>query len=377
MARGENIFKRKDGRWEGRYIKERDENNKIKYGFCYGHSYHEAKEKVQIARLGLNKMNSKEDHILQNQKFAVFCDRWLESKRIKWKASTYSKYQCILKRHIKPILGNYFINQINSELIQKISMEFSKNSPLSPKTIRDILTLLKQILAELIKNTKLDLVLESITYPRNEKKAIRVFSREEHLRFVNYLGQDMDIYKFAILLTLNTGLRVGEVCALRWEDISKTDSVLNVKRTVQRIQNTNTDSPQKTVLYIGKPKTAHSIRTIPLSKKLFTLLHQFQHENPADYILTGSAMPLDPRNMQRKLKKYTDACSISDVHFHTLRHTFATRCVEVGCDIKTLSEILGHSSITVTMNRYVHPSIDFKRQNILKLEQAGFGCAVS
>ena len=145
-----------------------------------------------------------------------------------------------------------------------------------------------------------------------------------------------------------------------------------VKHTVQRIKNLHGQSESKTVLQLGAPKTSSSARIIPIANGLIGLFRIFQTDDPEAFVITGNRQFTDPRKLQRKLKKYTEELGLRGVHFHTLRHTYATRCLEFGCDAKILSEMLGHANISTTMNRYVHPSLDFKRESIFRLEQTGF-----
>ena len=194
---------------------------------------------------------------------------------------------------------------------------------------------------------------------------------------MRYLEKDMDVYKLCIIIAITTGLRVGELCGLRWENISFENHTLSVKATVQRIKNyLPAENGKKTTVIIGTPKSHSSIRTIPLTSGVVELCKYFKCDDEKAFILTGKRSFAEPRILQRKLSKYYKQCGIANAHFHTLRHTFATRCIEVGFDIKTLSEILGHSNISITMNRYVHPDLDFKRKNVKKLEAAGFDCTV-
>lgn len=377
MAKGENIYKRKDGRWEARYIKGYDEDQKIRYGYCYGRTYREAKEKsflAQAAWLIDPKFASFE---LQQQRLHEFCNKWMTINRDRWKVSTLAKYQSMIEKHIKPSLGKYRLIQLNSKLISQFTYELSYTKMLAAKTVRDVLTLLHQILtaAEIGAGSLAD----TIIYPRGDCRQLRVLTSEEYKKFTGYLMQDTDIYKFCMLLALHTGLRVGEICGLKWKCISLDTGVISVRCTVQRLKNPNqTASAPKTILHLGTPKTTASIRDIPLTERMSQLCMEFQNDDPDTFVLNGSKTKLpDPRILQRHLKVYANKLMIPDLHFHTLRHTFATRCIEVGCDVKALSELLGHSNITMTMNRYVHPSIDWKRQNIQKLEQADCGCAVS
>ena len=377
MSKGENIFKRKDGRWEARYKKGYNENHKIIYGYCYGRTYREAKENVTAKKAELIFRMDQAGSEYRKERFSIFCDTWMKCHSDSWKISTASKYQSILEKHIKPGLGNFYITEINPDRVDLFTYGLFHEKNLAVKTVRDILALLHKILVDLNFRANGVFVSFQIIYPKTEPSELRVLTRKEQRQLTDYLIQDIDIYKFSVLLALTTGLRIGEICGLRWKDISLEDRTVMVKHTVQRIKNPNTEAILKTIVQLGTPKTRSSRRTIPLTESIISLCRQFQSEKAEAFILTGTAQYIEPRILQRKLKRYTAALDLQGVHFHTLRHTFATRCVEVGCDIKTLSEILGHSSISMTMNRYVHPNLDLKRENIKKLDHAGFGCAVN
>lgn len=379
MAKGENIFKRKDGRWEARYIKGYDKNRKIRYGFCYGHSYREAKEKVTQAKLQMNHPDicGNENRKKEDIPMEHICDTWLEINRSKWKDSSYAKYRTMLEKHILPEFGSFCISEITSEHIARFTYKLLNQDQLAIKTVRDILLLLHAVLVYECEKSNRQMTPIRIIYPKEERKELRVLSQMEQLRLMHYLENNMDLYKLGVMLAITTGLRVGEICGLRWEDLSFENHTLSVRNTVQRVRNhAENASDRKTVVMIGTPKSRSSVRTIPLTDGIFKFCKKFRCSDESVFLLTGNHSFAEPRMLQRKLAGYCQECKITDVHFHTLRHTFATRCIEVGCDVKTLSEILGHSSTVITMNRYVHPDLNLKRKNMQKLEMAGFGCTV-
>ena len=159
----------------------------------------------------------------------------------------------------------------------------------------------------------------------------------------------------------------SELCALKWENISLENATLKVQKTLQRIQETNKGASTKTKIVITEPKSKCSIRDIPIPKFLVEIARQFL-DSPKAYILTGDKSKyVEPRTMQNHFKQFVDACGIEDANFHALRHTFATRCIELGFEIKSLSEILGHANVNITLNRYVHSSFDLKSANMNKL----------
>lgn len=370
MAKGENIFKRKDGRWEARYIKGYELSGKIKYGYCYGKTYREAKEKVTKFKAVLINGTKLPDSTSRHR-FAFYCDEWLMANRAKFKESTYIKYYSMIEKYIKPKLGGCFPLGFSDKLIENFQYQLLNENGLSPKYLKDILVLLHSILKYTAKCFPGIFPSIDIIYPKNPKKEMRVLSIDEQKNLAAYLMDDIDYCKFGVLLTLSTGIRIGELCALRWENISFKDATLSITSTMQRLKDLDETSKSKTKIVISTPKSDNSIRTIPLTDTLIRLCQQMCPENSSGYILTGTANYIEPRAMQYKFAKYIADCGITDVHFHSLRHTFATRCVEVGFEIKTLSEILGHSSVTITLERYVHSSMELKRNNMYKLEALG------
>lgn len=379
MAKGENIFKRKDGRWEARYIKGHDRNNKIQYGFCYGHTYREAKEKVIQAKIQLYKSDAERQRAKSADiQIQELCKQWLEINMNKLKESSRAKYSSMMEKHIIPELGTYYIHEITTECTAEFADDLLSQKHLSVKTVKDVLLLLHSVLIYGYERSNNQMTPIRIIYPKEEHKELRILNPQEQSRLMDYLQKDMDLYKLGVMIAITTGLRVGEICGLKWENISFETHTLSVKTTVQRIKNTDEKLlDKKTIVKIGTPKSDNSIRSIPLTDSVLKYCRKFRCEDEKTFILTGTDSFAEPRILQRKLAGYYKACNIEGAHFHTFRHTFATRCVEVGCDVKTLSEILGHSSTVITMNRYVHPDLNLKRENIRKLEEANFGCAVN
>ena len=368
--KGENIFKRKDGRWEARYVKGRELSGKIRYGFCYGRTYKEAKEKAALCKAALS-AGAPLPAAGSRHRLAFFCREWLRQEQGKIKESTYVKYDIMLTKHILPKLGACFPLGVSTQLIDQFRQELLDEG-LSLKTVRDILTLLRSILKYTAKQFPGMFPVVEISYPKEQKKEARVLSLEEQRRFLSYLRTDMDECRFGILLAFLTGLRVGELCALKWENVCLKNRTIHVDATMQRLRDLEGSGKNKTKIVIGSPKSQSSIRTIPLTDEAARLCGQFDPHSPAAFLLTGTEKFMEPRQVQRRLAKYTKECGLDGVHFHTIRHTFATRCVEVGFEIKSLSEILGHANTTITLDRYVHSSMELKRENMDKLAAAGF-----
>lgn len=283
------------------------------------------------------------------------------------KKSTYVKYTTILERHIKPKLGKCDPMSMTSELVDAFSYELLYVDNLSPKTVKDILVVLRSIIKYTEKLAPGTLPVIEIVYPKEKKKEMRVLSLEEQNVLIRYLTKDMDNCKFGILLALFTGLRIGELCALKWNAVSVEKKTIRISSTMQRLQNLEDTGETKTRVIIDTPKSESSARTIPMTDYAADICRKMKPSHEDVYVLTGNMHYVEPRTLQYRFNKYIEECGLTDVHFHTLRHTFATRCVEVGFEIKSLSEILGHSTTTITLERYVHSSMELKRNNMNKL----------
>ena len=372
--KGENIYKRKDGRWEGRYIC-RTADGKKKYGYVYGHSYRETKNKKLEAE------KNAVEAAVSSADFSALLELWLEYKRFFVKESTYVRYRSLIKNHLKPVFGSYEINQINQLLISEKLGYFlkegrqDKTGGLSPKTVRDLFTLMHSVINYSVqigyhcpawKNVRI----------ASEPREISVLTEQEQKQLTDYLLNHLDTVSLGILLSLCTGLRIGEVCALRWENIDFSAGMLCVTETMQRLQypEPKPGCPRTHICFTA-PKSFSSKRQIPLPESLLSLLKNFS--KPGSYFLLSGNPDhfLEPRTMENKFRRIMSELNITGATFHTLRHTFATRCVEAGFELKSLSEILGHSSVNITLNRYVHSSFQLKQKN---MEQANpFTYAIS
>lgn len=372
--KGENIRKRKDGRWEARYIKSRDMNGKIQYGYLYGKTYREVKEKKNhklsehpvetVFRGGIYALSP-------NATFSTVAQWWKNKIRHTVKDSTYSNYEAILKNQILTEIGSVPIRDISNKniwyLIQK-----KKEQGLSSGTIHVILSVLKNILS-FAQSEGLQTA-EPIQYPHVSVNSsdIKIMDVEDYRLLEEYLIQNPDRFHYGILLCMNTGIRVGELSGLRWEDFDFSRKKIYIRRTVIRIKNLDqvpdpkTNKIQKTILYIGTPKTANSNREIPLPDKLLELGKQLMGEKET-YILTGTSKCMEPRIIQRKYSYLLKACNIPPIKIHSLRHQFSCRWVEQGFDTKSLSEILGHTSVKTTLDLYVHIRSDTKRRYMNEL----------
>lgn len=368
--KGENIYKRKDGRWEARYKKETSVNGKIVYGYLYARTYREVKGKLYHI---LSKKQEPAENTADSELFSEIALEWLEHVQLQVKESTSNKYERILNKYILPVYGQKRTEYITHDLIESecnrlLQYGGKKENGLSPKTVSDILSVLRSILkfAEK-KNHKIVRDGKSIQI-KHHNPQMRVFSIMEEKRLYRYLCENVTPCNVGIMLCLFTGLRVGEVCALKWEDISFTEHTLHVHHTLQRISNREqTESGKKTKIVLTSPKSECSIRVIPLADDVEQLLLNYR-TSASGYVLTNDTFKfIEPRTMQNHFKRALRECNIEEANFHTTRHTFATRCIELGFDVKSLSEILGHATVNITMNRYVHPTMELKKENMEKM----------
>ena len=371
--KGENIFKRQDVRWEGRYIKARN-GKKAVYGYVFGKSYSEVKKKKSEAlrSIGSDKTQLKKPVQAKNPIFEHVVCQWLEELKPVRKHSTIVKYASQLKNYIIPVFGNMALNNITNEDIvlfsKKLLSQVRNGQKLSHKTVADILSRMKSIRRfALLHGYEVNYIPNVVKIPQ-QQGTIRILTFEEERKLINHIKNNFDLTALGILLSLFTGLRIGELCALKWSDFSFTDKELYVQRTMQRLHNFSENSAYKTVIEIDTPKSPSSIRKIPIPEQLINYLQSSYIEGA--YILSGSRNNfVEPRTMENRFKRILKKCGVEKINFHVLRHTFATRCVELGFDVKSLSEILGHANVNITLNRYVHPSVELKHANMNKLNR--------
>lgn len=368
--KGENIYKRKDGRWEGRYLK-RTPDGKSRYGYVYAATYRDAKAKLQKAAAlwEMNPPRAKDD----TMKLSAVAQRWEENIAQQVKESSFVKYHAIVTKHLLPALGNVCVEDMTHELIESFSItllrgEGKNGRPLAPRTVSDILCVLRSILRFARRSGAVIPCDGSSVRIRRPAVEIRVLTRQEQDILCRYLYNNMNLKNAGLLLSLFAGLRVGELSALRWEDIALDERLIYVRHTMHRIQSIEPVGPRTRVV-MTTPKTTTSIRMIPLPEDLAQLLESLPGEHRGFFLTGREDAYSEPRIMQYHFRRTLERCGISYANYHALRHTFATRCVELGFDVKCLSELLGHSTVTMTMDRYVHPTLDHKREHMQRLSQ--------
>lgn len=290
---------------------------------------------------------------------------WKEYKRPYVKQSTMAAYVLILENHILPTFGED--NSLPEHSVQAFVLH-KIESGLSTKSVKDILIVLKMVMKFGVKKEWMTYYEWDIKYPPNsENKVLDVLSVSNHRKILNHIQSHFTFMGLGIYISLSTGLRIGEICSLKWSDINVTDGILTVNRTIERIYIIEGEK-KHTELVINTPKTKNSCREIPMNKELLGMLMPLKKVvNDDYYILTNDERPIEPRTYRNYYKRLMEKLDIPKLKYHGLRHSFATRCIEVGCDYKTVSVLLGHSNISTTLNLYVHPNMEQKKRCIDKV----------
>ena len=359
---GENIFKRKDKRWEGRFICGRYENGRAKYRSVYAHSYAECRHK-------LSELKSLAEPSAEKMTVAQLFDVWLESRKNAVKPSTYVNYKTLYENYVGDVLGGARCENISAPALYKYISWLLNDGKigkggLSAKSASLIIVMLKSMFAYGESEYGLKNPAGSVSLPKEKTKDIELFDDEE-MKELCAAANDNAPLKIGVALCLNTGMRIGEICALTWADIDFSNAVLHVRRTIQRIKNPEGGVP-KTIITITEPKSRRSSRDIPIPGFLIPALREIACDDDC-YFLTGSRSYTEPRCLLQRYKRYLEELGIKYRKFHSLRHTFATMCIRTGIDVKTLSELLGHSNVQTTLERYVHSDMDIKRIQLEKL----------
>ena len=360
--RGENIYKRKDGRWEGRYKNGLKPDGRTRYSSVYGKSYSE----VRYALLQ-KKQLSTTSRIHCNCKFGEVVQMWLNSIVNTVKESTYSNYTMKTAKHILPYLGNICYEKLTADMLNAFVAD-RLSAGLSSKYVSDISVLIKSVCKFAHTRYGYDNKAEFMVLPKKEKRSDkRLLTNTEQNILNTWLVENITHGNAGIALSVATGIRIGELCALKWSDFDFEKSILTVSKTMQRIKNHDGSG---TKIVITSPKSKTSLREIPIPEFLKETLLKLKCGNDC-FFLTGTCRFIEPRTMQYRFKSILKKLSLPQMNFHSLRHMFATRCVSLGIDVKTLSEILGHSSVKITLDRYVHSSMA-RKQSCMKLFSDSF-----
>ncbi len=310
----------------------------------------------------------------QNHTFGEIAEQWYVLIEVSSKKSTSVKYRNFLTNHILPELGNIPLEEITTLYIEHFALNkirkgrLDGTGGLSPKTVKDMLSVIREILKYAEKRQLYTTCrINDIRIKASEKMA-QIIRVEDQIKLERFLMENPTTKNLGILMSLYLGLRIGEICALKWENILLGEEIISIRHTMQRIQNFSETDQRKTSIIVTPPKSQSAERDIPIPHFLLTILKTITPMSPQAFFLTGLENAfLEPRSFQNYYRKILEVNHIPYVNFHVLRHTFATRCIEEGFDMKSLSEILGHSTVNITLNRYVHASMDMKKKNMMKI----------
>lgn len=310
--------------------------------------------------MAINKTHNMAEQI----SFNIIADEWLKEKQKLVKLTTYCAYSLIIHKHLIPAFQNLvFIKE--DEVQEFVFRKFKEGH--KHKTVHDIVAVLKAIEKYSAKHYFTPLPNWDIKMPTStEIKKLPTLSLSEHKRLLNFISNNPDVHNIGILVSLCTGMRIGEVCGLRWSDVSLIRRVITVNRTAGRIYDIEKKCTRNV---ISTPKTKNSNREIPISPILFNALSYVKQSSNKEYVVGVGDKACDPRSYREYFKRLMKKLGLSQIVFHGLRHTFATRCIESQCDYKTVSVLLGHSNVTTTLNLYVHPNMEQKKRCLSKLNR--------
>ncbi|MCH5240620.1 MAG: site-specific integrase [Muribaculaceae bacterium] len=290
---------------------------------------------------------------------------WKEEKRQFVKQSTMSAYLLTLENHLIPYFGE--MSSIHEEAVQTFVISKLKRG-LSQKSVRDLLIVLKMVVRFGSKHGELNHPDWDIKFPTEQKSLeLPVLSVNQQRKLMGYVKDNFTFRNLGVLICLHTGMRIGEICALKWNDIDTDKGVISVSKTIERIYILEGEH-KHTELVVSTPKTKNSNREIPMTKDLIKMVKPLKSIINNDfYVLTNESYPTEPRTYRNYYTKLLQKLEIPAIKFHGLRHSFATRCIESQCDYKTVSVILGHANVSTTLNLYVHPNYDQKKKCIDKM----------
>lgn len=312
--------------------------------------------------------NVKEVINMVKLKISQIIDLWKKDKKQYVKKSTYSAYVLLVENHLLPYFGE--MEEVKEEDVQKFVFKKLEQG-LSQKTIKDILIVLKMVLKYGIKYKYLEYQDIDIKFPtQRENEQLEVLNRSNQKKIMDYIENNFTFKNLGIYLCLSSGLRIGELCALKWENLDIDNGIITVRKTIQRIYIVD-EGRKRTEIVIDTPKTKNSIRDIPMTTDLLSVIKPLKKVVNNDYyVLTNDVKPTEPRTYRNYYKRLMKKLDIPELKFHGLRHSFATRCIESKCDYKTVSVILGHSNISTTLNLYVHPNLEQKKKCINQMKRS-------
>ena len=350
-------YLRKDGRWETRVSLGVVDGKRQTKSF-YGRTKEEAEGKMMAEVM--NGMSFQ----ITGLTVKALCMEWLSVNSHRVKVSTQANYMTKLEKHILPYFGDKMCYEITSKTVYGF-IQAKLDEGLSAGYVSNILVLLKTVFKYAQKEYHILNPFDNVIMPKSTKSKTRLLTKKEQKKLKEYLKSNVNTATLGISLAISMGLRIGEICGLTWQDIDFKSRTLTVRRTVQRIRVKG--EAKKTKIVILPPKSKSSFREIPIPTSVFAMLKDLR-STPEHYILSDTTEPKEPRMLTYDYVRILKELGLPSVKFHSLRHAAASNAIEAGFDVKTLSEVLGHSRIEMTMNLYVHSNMDRKRKLMDKLD---------
>lgn len=363
-SKGDNIYYRKDGRWEGRYPIGRKSNGRLKYGYVYGKTYQAVREKLLPLKQQSERMIELYGKSLMT--YSEWIAQWKKAVQKTIKVSTYSDYCYKVSRYLLPKLGTLPLYQVTTERIQEIVDHFSEKG-LSPNSIQIIICLLKKTLNDakkqglLFKNP-----CDALQLPKRNTRKVHALTLEQQRLLLNAVERSEDNKAQAVTLALNTGMRIGEVAALKWENVDFSREIISVNQTCNRIQSSEDEG---TKVNYDEVKSAASHRIIPMNQKVQQLLRSLKEENTSEFVFSIGNKGCEPRVLTYHFHQLRKQAKLESIHFHQLRHTFATRCLEAKVGIASVSALLGHSSTKMTLDVYSDSMMEERITAVYAIEE--------
>ena len=366
MRRGENIYWRKDNRWEGRYPKGKKANGKTKYGSVYGKTLQEVREKLYPLKAKYQLLRKTQGEVTLS--FEEWGSMWLEDAKKTIKASTYANYEHKLVHYVLSELGDTALNELSETSAEQLLASL-KEQQLKPSTIQAIFRITKQCVnAAIRKKLMKENPFTEISLPKLVKKKDQALTRKEQKRLEAVAQKEANGKGIPTLLALHAGLRIGEISALSWEHIDFENNMIHVESTYQRI--IGVFDGRKSKLIYTSSKTASSTRVIPMSQTVKQALLRQKAQSTSSYVLSVKNQPVEPRLLTYHFHKIREKAKLFETNFHQLRHTFATRCLESHGDIVSVSALMGHSSTQMTLDTYAGSMMEQRIQVVSQMENA-------
>lgn len=368
LREGRNIYHRKDGRWEGRYPIGRKVNGRLKYGYIYGKSYQAVQKRLYPLREQSKRMMELYGKSLMT--YHEWVVQWKKSMQRTVKASTYSDYCYKLSRYLLPSLGSLALYQVTSERIQEVVDHFTEIG-LSPNSIQIIVCLLKKTLNDARKQALIfKNPCDSVHLPKRTTKKINALTLDQQHALLDAVEECKDDKGKAVTLALNTGMRIGEVAALKWENVDFARGILSITQTCHRIR---THEDRRTTVSYDTVKSRASRRIIPMNHKVQQLLMKLKEKRTSEFVFSTGTRGCEPRTLTYHFHQLRKKAKLGNIHFHQLRHTFATRCLEAKVSIASVSSLLGHASTKMTLDVYADSMLEERVTAVYAIEKLGFG----